>query len=111
MKKTHILNDTIILTDQHGLPAIEMLEGTEVTILHEMDHKDYLDNKAVVIFDGKESMTVAAGLVDEKKLVLKQHQSLCPYHANELWSTFSNETIIMKRVYTKEECDRCKEEF
>ncbi|ANM46134.1 hypothetical protein BELINDA_208 [Bacillus phage Belinda] len=111
MKKTHILQNSIVLRDENNMRAVDMPRGTEVVILHAFDEESYSEGKAVVIFDGKEAVTVAANIVHEKKLTLKQHQDLCPKHANELWSTFPYETIIMKRVYTKEECDACKEEF
>ncbi|ANH50757.1 hypothetical protein SALINJAH_200 [Bacillus phage SalinJah] len=111
MKKTHILNTHIKLTDSRNLPAAYMPEGTEVAILHEFETEDYNGGKAVVIFDGKEAITVSIKLVEEKKLELKQYQHLCPKHANEMWQNFPDQTLIMQRVFTKEECDQCKEEF
>ncbi|AGI12150.1 hypothetical protein BCPG3_139 [Bacillus phage BCPG3] len=111
MKKTHILQDSITLVDSNGLPAISMSKGQEVAILLEFDSSEYKGDKAVVIFDGKEAMTVASCLVDEKQLELKQYQHLCPKHANDMWQNFPDQTLIMKRVFTKEECDQCKEEM
>ncbi len=111
MKKTHIMQGDVILKDLNNLPSVKIRKGDEVAILHEFAENTYDSGIAVVVFDGKEAITVAKTLVEEKKIELKQHQSLCPYHAKELWNMFPDSTILMRRVYTKEECDQCKEEM